>query len=403
MQRCNVQSAEDHIFRRKPLDYTREDLRKNNFFVEIQPIREALALIRKRYREATGQRLQPNAAPIREIVVYGPMSPEKAEGFKDQIEKRFGIKVLSYAYHADEGHYEKLTHEWMPNLHTHYILDITRQEHSMIRRPMKCNGKILRDENNQTVYVEVDGYGKNRHFSRQDLRDLQKLAAGATGFARGTEGSRRHIKALQYKVQMLEKDIQELTEMKESALASVNSAAKQVENLINIEKEMLIKRAGEVEKNIKETIQEAEDTGIIINRDHISDFAGRVEKAKNEEYERTEDFNANLRRVISNAVMFLKIAQDELQKGLKEKAKMLKKEASIKKELDDARAQLAAENIARGQRREACRQLLENYDTEEFDGMKEYGLADAIGRDIWDEVVDEIVEERNSGYGVGYV
>lgn len=402
MQRCKIQNAEMHNFREKHLDYVRPELSKDNFYVMIHPIAERLSEIRARYQESTGQRLQPNAAPIREIVVVGKMTPEMAEQFKNDIENRYGIEVLSYAFHADEGHYKVLTKEWEPNYHSHFIVDITIKEHRFVRRQKKSNGRIVRDDNGKPINITVDGYGKIRHFSKTDLRNLQDIAAKATGLDRGNNKTKTHLDIISFKVKQLEEDVIKLTQKKEVLDVTIYKSETSIKENALRESEFLKRRAHAVEGQIDYNIQLANDSQLTDYIIPLSVQKNRLRNCLSAEYEKTEDYNENLQKELESVIVIVQRMSTFMMKKVEAKVAKMKKDAMTDRLLKEAQLQLAAVKHDREKRKESCREMLEKYDTEKFDGMEDVGLADAIGRDIWNEVVEEIVEERNRGYGISY-
>ena len=71
--------------------------------------------------------MQAKATPIREAVLLIKENHSVADlkNLGDQLQERFGIKTIQAYCHKDEGHYDKKTNEWKPNLHGHMVFDWT--------------------------------------------------------------------------------------------------------------------------------------------------------------------------------------------------------------------------------------------------------------------------------------
>ena len=242
MQRCDINRAESHIFRHTILDYTRKDLEDKNIYRTFASIKDTLAEDRKIYEETVGQMMQPKAAPIREIVVYNMTEEAQAQAFKVDLEKTFGVSVLSFAIHLDEGYDDVITHKWHPNYHAHVIIDTMCREHTLVWTPVKSNGIAKKDEQGKTIWKQVDNYGKTIKFTKSKLSLMQDLAAKATGQERGTPSTRRHINARKQKVLGLEKDIAKLEAKKVDLETDLAKQKARLDTLSN-ESQLQIDRA----------------------------------------------------------------------------------------------------------------------------------------------------------------
>lgn len=164
-------SSEVHNKRLKALDYVRAELTKNNSYWESDTQKNRLADIKARYKAATGQQLQKKATPIREgvVVIKDSTTMKDMQKLAQVLEDRFGIRCFQIAIHKDEGHVH--AKEWTPNLHAHMVFDFTDQ-----------NGKSLK-------------------LRRNDMIEMQTLVAETLGMDRGVASDRKHLNALQYKIQ----------------------------------------------------------------------------------------------------------------------------------------------------------------------------------------------------------
>lgn len=173
-------SSEVHNKRLKALDYVRPELSKNNSYWESDTQKNRLADIKARYTAATGQQLQKKATPIREgvVVIKDSTTMKDLQKLAQVLENRFGIKCFQIAIHKDEGHVH--AKEWTPNLHAHMVFDFTDQD------------------------------GKSLKLRRNDMIEMQTLVAETLGMDRGVASDRKHLNALQYKIQ---KHIEQLEEL----------------------------------------------------------------------------------------------------------------------------------------------------------------------------------------------
>jgi hypothetical protein len=99
-----------------------------------------------------------------------------------RLEESFGIKTIQAYIHRDEGHHNKETGEWKPNLHGHLVFDWT------------------------------DEKGKSIRLKRDDLSELQTVVAHELNMTRGHSSSKKHLSAIQYKADEEAKTLQHLKE-----------------------------------------------------------------------------------------------------------------------------------------------------------------------------------------------
>ena len=221
IQACKTASSEIHNLREKDLSYVRDELSHLNESVIYERITPALSRIEDTYTKATGQKMQPSAAPLKEavLVIREDTTMEDVKHFGELCQKEFGITPIQYHIHKDEGHYDSITNEWKPNLHAHIVFDFTCYEHRMVEKTAKSNGKTIKNESGNPEKKMVDNYGKSIKLSKSDMSRMQDLAAIATGMERGVASNKIHLDAQRYKAQAIAEDIKELqllhTEVKE--------------------------------------------------------------------------------------------------------------------------------------------------------------------------------------------
>lgn len=165
--------SESHNLRKKELDYVKKDLTHLNanygFDKKLSEVRKEIDDL---YQAKVGQKMQKKAAPLREGVFLFEEKHTNDDIINavKAIEKRFKIKPIQLSIHRDEGHYEKHTNVWKPNLHAHVVFDFQDKE-----------------------------TGKTIKLNRQDLSEMQTLLAHMLQMERGKSSSKKHLSALEFK------------------------------------------------------------------------------------------------------------------------------------------------------------------------------------------------------------
>ena len=217
MEACKIGSSERHNNREKDLDYVRNDLSNLNEKEIIQSIPSRMKDIRKLYQETFGQKMQPSAQPIQEIVlrINQDTTLEQVKKFGMLCQQEYGLTPLQYYVHKDEGHYDAMSGEWIPNLHAHIVVDVTCYEHKIVRSQKKSHGKAIKDATGKPIYTTKDAFCTTIKFKRSDMSRMQDLAAEATGMQRGTPSTADHLDAIQYKVKCAAEDLRHAERKKE--------------------------------------------------------------------------------------------------------------------------------------------------------------------------------------------
>lgn len=128
---------------------------------------------------------------------------EQAMAIAKNVEKQTGVVCLGIWIHRDEGHARS---RFNPD------------------EPYQCNNHIhiLWDCQNPTT-------GKAIPIMKQDLRDMQDIAANALGMERGNpaeQTKKKHIDSGTYKVQQLQAEIKQLKEEKTGLVGKIQDAWK---------------------------------------------------------------------------------------------------------------------------------------------------------------------------------
>ncbi|WP_278352380.1 hypothetical protein [Chryseobacterium gleum] len=182
--------SEIHNFRKKTFDYIRKELTVKNQYWQEDKIADRLRKIEVYCKEKSGRKLQSNAIPIREAVVVIKEDTTMKDLFdlSKRLEQELGIKVFQIAIHKDEGHWDKESKEWKPNLHAHLVADW---------QDLKT-GKTLKHQ--------------SFHYSK-----MQDITAECLGMERGVAGSLRRLEAVEFKIHKKEEELNAL-EMKISEM-----------------------------------------------------------------------------------------------------------------------------------------------------------------------------------------
>lgn len=184
-------TSESHNLRLRKFDYVKEDLTHKNFnwgFDQVK-LSERKKEIESLYLEKVGRKVQDKMEPLREGVFLfsEEHTNEQILNVVLGIEKEFGIKPIQLSIHRDEGHEDKESGIWKPNLHGHIVFDWQNKE----------TGKMYR-------------------LKQDDLSRLQDYFAEKLGMERGKKSTRAHKKALDYKIEILQEQLKIKEEVKQA-------------------------------------------------------------------------------------------------------------------------------------------------------------------------------------------
>lgn len=175
--------SEVHNFRRKTFDYIRKELTPQNEYWQEDKIADRIQKIEVYCKEKSGRKLQRNAMPVREavVVIKENTTMRELHDLAKKLEQELGIRVFQIAIHKDEGHFDKESKEWKPNLHAHLVADWQDQK----------TGKTLKHQ--------------SFHYSK-----MQDLTAECLGMERGVSGSVGRLEAVEFKIQKKEEELKVL-------------------------------------------------------------------------------------------------------------------------------------------------------------------------------------------------
>lgn len=189
-------TSETHNLRLKDFDYVRKDLTKNNFNWgfenKIADVKKQQELL---YQQKIGQKMQKTATPIREgvfIIEQHHTNDDILNAIKG-IESKFKVKPMQLSVHRDEGHYDKATGAWKPNLHAHVVFDWQDKE-----------------------------TGKSVKLTKEDMSDLQSYLSEALRMQRGKKSTKKHLSAIEFKTQA---KLLELQNIKLESLQMLSNAS----------------------------------------------------------------------------------------------------------------------------------------------------------------------------------
>lgn len=181
---CKIGSARQHNDREKKLDYVRSDLTHLNqsLIFDDRPLDVIKAEIAEVVKDKTGRKMQDKAVPLIEGlgVIDESTTMEEVVEAVNEFGSRWGLTPIGIWLHRDEGHYDKRGN-WKPNLHAHIIWN-------------KVNMKT----------------GKSSRIQRQDTADMQTVWADILKMQRGKKSTRKHLDAIDYKIQKQQERIKEL-------------------------------------------------------------------------------------------------------------------------------------------------------------------------------------------------
>ena len=258
--------SEEHNRRVKHLDYVRHELSKNNKSWTSQSVADRLAEVKQLVKEKTGRSMQSKATPIREAVVLikPETTMEDLQRLRAAYKEQFGIDVFQIDIHKDEGHFDKKG-KWVGNYHAHLTADFT---------------------NHQT--------GKSLKLNSLQMSELQTVTANVLGMQRGVSSNKKHLAALQFKIQEETKNLEQLRKdvaaldvskaFKERILSFLGMSAR--DKLIEVQSEELERLKAKLEK-----IQAAKDTAEKQLK-HSAEFNESLRKEHKEELKRQQDLTS---------------------------------------------------------------------------------------------------------------
>lgn len=168
-------TSQSHNLRLREFDYVRKDLTSmNKSYGDMKPHPEVINDLKEIVKDKTGRTAQARAKFLIEGVFLFSEKHSNTDllNVAKEFSNKFKVRVKELHIHRDEGHYEMLSKEWKPNLHAHIVIE---------------------NINRNT--------GKSVKWNKEDLSIIQDFFAEALNMERGIKSEKRHLNALEYKVQ----------------------------------------------------------------------------------------------------------------------------------------------------------------------------------------------------------
>lgn len=148
--------SEYHNTQREHLKYVRHDLSANNQSWTAGKISDVTRRCREMHKRINGRKLQSNAAPVREAVVVMDENTTMDDLMRlgERIEQELGIRMFQCHIHRDEGHYDRETGEWRPNLHAHLLLEWYDEKSAKMIRLKPAQMSRLQDITAETLHMQ---------------------------------------------------------------------------------------------------------------------------------------------------------------------------------------------------------------------------------------------------------
>lgn len=276
-------TSEKHNRREVDYDYVRKDLTPLNESWEKESIASVRRRVEENYVKNTGQKMQKKAIPIREGVVLLNSSHtiQDLHKLRKILEERFGIKTFQMFIHRDEGHWK--AKDWKQNLHAHMLFDWT------------------------------DEKGKSIRLQRRDLSALQDVISEVLQMERGQSSDKKHLNAIEFKIQKKEELIRVQLEELETLRGKVKD---------------LVHKQAEIEPLLESDlhIQDFEEGGLLsllgakkeINRDKVEQLlrAFSFQKKKSVQEQRKLEYKV---KDLEESISRLERAKNNKIQGLEKK------------------------------------------------------------------------------------
>ncbi len=177
-------TSQTHNLRKRDFDYVRKDLTPlNKSYGDMKPHPEVIDELKKIIKEKTGRTAQAKA----KFLIEGVFLFTEKHSNEDLVQtarefgSKFKVRVKELHIHRDEGHYDKQTKIWHPNLHAHIVVENI-------------------DRNT----------GKSIKWNKEDLSSIQDFFAQSLKMERGIKSDKKHLSAIEYKIQKEQEDLERL-------------------------------------------------------------------------------------------------------------------------------------------------------------------------------------------------
>lgn len=240
---CDIASSELHNKRDRELCYIRKDLshRNESYNYTGQSLSAELKRIQQDVKKLTGRKIQKNAIPIKEgvVVISEKTTMQELQHFCQVCQNEFGMIPLQIHIHRDEGHKE--AKNWKPNLHAHIVWRMYNEK------------------------------GRNVRLTQIDCSRMQTFLSECLGMERGKTSDKKHVDALQYKIEAKTKQIEQLQEdvtelnskkaVKEATINTIKATGEWFTDRINGNKKALQERIKQLEAELPIEREKARQNG----------------------------------------------------------------------------------------------------------------------------------------------
>lgn len=245
--------AEEHNRREKDLDYIRTDLSHLNRTWEAPDfvsVKDAHNKVADKYYEhhvtkkGTNKHLPSNATPIQEtvLVINENTTMDELKDFARMVQETWGYRPLAIYTHLDEGHKNAWNRgQWIANRHAHLIFDSTDSNGDSLKPLSESRRESIKNqfEKKEKKKAEADPSYVPRQWVEpaewakiKPFDYMQDLAAKALHMERGEKSGKKALKAREFKVEQLAKDIEKLEAIVSDlhdGIANLTTATKELE------------------------------------------------------------------------------------------------------------------------------------------------------------------------------
>lgn len=204
---CDVLKSELHNSREQKLDYIFPELSENNesMYLNVQNLHERQKNCVKLYEEKIGQKMQAKTVPLREgvVVIDEKTTMNDLLFLSKAITKELGWECLQIHIHRDEGYVLSGDNKGGAevsklNLHAHLIFDCQDKQ----------TGKMFRN-------------------NKRQMSKVQDLCADILQMERGQKTGRKHLSAIDWKIQVQSDRLRQITAEVQNALEEKSNVQKE--------------------------------------------------------------------------------------------------------------------------------------------------------------------------------
>lgn len=244
-------------------------------------------------KEKTGRKMQAKAEPLREgvVVIQEGTTLEQLQELGRRFQERFGVIPVQIAIHRDEGHWKG--EEWKPNLHAHIVFDWY----------------------NHTT-------GKSIKTSKLDAVEMQTITAEVLGMERGVSSEKKHIDSARYKAQARQRELEALQKERDEVVARREETERMTETLREESKDLQLRKQMLEEdiENLSESFHVKAEGLVKGTAQGVADwFTGkskrRAKKAEESEAKTKAEASAQIKAIRDKCAAKEKLAYDKIKEA----------------------------------------------------------------------------------------